>query len=111
MTIKQELDGEEARLVDYFDVISGTSTGGLIVAMMAAQSEDQSGGDSRNRNRPLFEAKDIVPFYLKHSPKIFPQPRYESNPFRLIRFRVLLTVYSSRFSEYAEGYVVGVKPW
>lgn len=78
--------------MDYFDVISGTSTGGLIVAMMAAQGEDQSGGDSRNRNRPLFEAKDIVPFYLKHSPKIFPQPRYESNRLRLIRFRVLLTV-------------------
>ncbi|EOA17978.1 hypothetical protein CARUB_v10006413mg [Capsella rubella] len=73
----QELDGEEARLVDYFDVISGTSTGGLIVGMLAAQGEDQSGGDShsRNRNRPLFEAKEIVPFYLKHSPKIFPQPR------------------------------------
>ncbi|XP_010432095.1 PREDICTED: patatin-like protein 3 [Camelina sativa] len=71
----QELDGEEARLVDYFDVISGTSTGGLIVGMLAAQGEGQSGGDSRNRNRPLFEAKEIVPFYVKHSPKIFPQPR------------------------------------
>ena len=64
MDMMQKLDGEDARIADYFDVIAGTSTGGLVTAMLSSPNE---------KNRPLFAAKNIKEFYLNHSPKIFPQ--------------------------------------
>ncbi|KAK1264290.1 Patatin-3-Kuras 1 [Acorus gramineus] len=67
----QDLDGERVRLADYFDVIAGTSTGGLVTAMITSPG---------NNKRPLYAAKDIVKFYLEHCPKIFPQirgPKYD----------------------------------
>nr|AAD22169.1 patatin-like protein [Sorghum bicolor] len=62
----QELDGPDARIADYFDVIAGTSTGALLTSMLAAPDDN---------NRPLFSAKDLTTFYLENGPKIFPQKK------------------------------------
>ncbi|KAM3757160.1 hypothetical protein ACB098_02G167300 [Castanea mollissima] len=66
----QELDGPKARIANYFDIIGGTSTGGLVTTMLTAPNQD---------NRPLFAAKDITRFYFDESPMIFPQSRQPSN--------------------------------
>ncbi|XP_010112647.2 patatin-like protein 2 [Morus notabilis] len=72
-----------ARLADYFDVISGTSTGGLISAMISAPGDDK---------RPLYAAEKIVPFYKENCPKIFPNSGNWSEPNKTFAGEMLLKI-------------------
>jgi len=54
----------DARIADYFDLIAGTSTGGILSCMYLLPSE-------KNKNRPRFSAEKAVDLYLDRGDEIF----------------------------------------
>lgn len=57
----EELTGRPAAKL--FDVIAGTSTGGIIALALALPGED---------GRPRYRAEDVLKFYFENGPEIFP---------------------------------------
>lgn len=72
----REKQGNDARLSDYFDIVAGTSTGGILTSMYLLPGEN---------GRPEFQAEDAVNLYLENGGEIFKAPflRRVVNPFGL----------------------------
>src|SRR5690606_28908795 len=62
--IQAHTQNPNARLVDYFDFISGTSTGGILVCGMLAPASDDP-------QRPRYFLKDIVARFHQKGGEIF----------------------------------------
>eukprot|EP00261_Vitis_vinifera_P035266 XP_019076509.1 PREDICTED: patatin-like protein 2 [Vitis vinifera] len=84
----QRIDGPNARIADYFDVIAGTSTGSIVTALLttpytppnppANASKTNPPPNASITNRPR-EAKEIPEFYKKHGPAIFQKRKAPHN--------------------------------
>ncbi|MHC4125925.1 MAG: CBASS cGAMP-activated phospholipase, partial [Planctomycetota bacterium] len=77
-TILQELEEKYGTLVDYFDMICGTSTGGIIALGLSLG----------------LSAKTAVEFYEKYGPKIFPPTNKLGNYIRSWKQRLFSSKYS-----------------
>jgi len=60
--LQERTNNPEARLCDYFDLLAGTSTGGILTCMYITPDEN---------GKPKFSAQDAVDLYLKNGQKIF----------------------------------------
>lgn len=60
-----------ARLTDFFDLIAGTSTGGILTCIYLMP-------DSQAPDQPLFSASEALQFYFEHGHEIFKPTLFQS---------------------------------
>jgi len=62
--LQHKSNDSTVRIADFFDLIAGTSTGGILTCLYLCPNE-------KNPTRPLFSAQDAVDLYLTHGKYIF----------------------------------------
>lgn len=60
----RRIEGDDKRLADYFDLMAGTSTGGILTGLYLTPHEQQL-------SRPRYDATAAVNLYFLNGPKIF----------------------------------------
>lgn len=60
----RRIEGGEVRIADYFDLVAGTSTGGILAGLYLL-------ADENNPTRPKYNASEAVNLYFLNGPKIF----------------------------------------
>lgn len=65
--LKARSGNENARIADYFDLMAGTSTGGILTCAYLTPDKETAGNDGR----PKFDATQVVDLYLKNGGDIF----------------------------------------
>lgn len=65
--LKKATANENARIADYFDLIAGTSTGGILACAYLCP-------DQKDPLRPKFTAEEVVNLYLERGDEIFNVP-------------------------------------
>jgi len=68
--LKAKTGNENARISDYFDLIAGTSTGGILTCAYLMPDKENTGQELR----PKFDASQVVDLYLKRGGDIFDVP-------------------------------------
>lgn len=93
-------------LYNCFDMMAGTSTGGLIVLSLATP-EEKANGDTGNKSastKPVATAHELVNFYRKKSAFIFPD---SNNGFRTKLKQAFTTKYDGKHFTYLLGDIFG----
>jgi len=62
--------GPEARIADFFDLIAGTSTGGILACGLLCPDPDEP-------DRPRYTAREVVDLYVEHGPHIFDRSAWQ----------------------------------
>lgn len=65
--LKKISNNSNARIADYFDLIAGTSTGGILTCAYLCPEKE-------NSSRPKFTAQEVVNLYLERGAEIFSIP-------------------------------------
>jgi uncharacterized protein len=68
--LKTKSGNPDARIADYFDLIAGTSTGGILTCAYLCPDPDKPGKPPR----PKFNAQEVVDLYLERGDEIFNIP-------------------------------------